>query len=88
MPYEEELDYGGLMFVQLLAEPGEEGEEFPSGLFVNVHEVIALLRYEAILAEVGYAVGETVERTDDCLNSIADALAEQAVDAEERFGGE
>jgi hypothetical protein len=79
----ESRNYDGftLMYVP---DDAEDNDPEASGLYVKVHEVIALLRYEAILSEQG--LSEQWERSGDCLNSVADAFAEQAVLAMEEFG--
>ena len=79
---EDTRSYDGLTMMYV---PEDEADD-DAGVYVRLYEVIAMLRYEAILAEQSLAEaeqslaeGEAVERLDDCLNSIADGLAEEAV---------
>lgn len=79
----DEVSYGPFIMMYVPHEDGSDPED--SGLYVKLHEVIAMLRYEALMVEQGIMEGEKLE---DCLHSIADAFAEQAVEAMESIQGD
>jgi len=56
-----------------IPEAVELGDDDDSGVYVNVHEMIAMLRCEALVVDED-------ELPADRLNSIADALAQEAVE--------
>ena len=63
----------------------EEEDVDASGLYIKVHEVIAMLRNEALLT-AREAVRDIDERAEDALDALADALAESSVTAMDQFG--
>ena len=66
---EEECWYEGLRVIYL----DEDDEDDVHGPFLGAHEVIAMLRHEAMLAP------ESGEDLADCLNALADGLAREVV---------
>lgn len=69
--------YDAFQLLYVLPDPEEDAE----GWYVRIHEVIAILRFEALMArEEG-----TWESVQDCLDAIADAFADQAVLAMEEM---
>lgn len=59
----------------------EEEDIDTAGVYASLTEIVAILRYEAALAEQN--LGD--ERADDCLNAIADTFAQEAVNAARQF---
>ena len=66
----------------------EDEADDASGVYVHVHEMIALLRCEALLAQSARERGDLEELTEDCLDAIADGLAEQAVELMDEVEGQ
>ena len=66
------------MGMTLLYLDEEEGDE-DAGVYVRIQEIIAVLRCEALLAREARESGDLEEATEDCLDAIADGLAQQAV---------
>ena len=73
--------YDGLTYMYV---PKDEDPD-ASGLYLRAHEVIAMMRNEAILSTQDFYEG-VEERADDALESLADALAESVVAAMDQFG--
>lgn len=69
--------YEGFTLLQIL--PSEGLEEDAAGWYVKIHEVIAILRFEAMMARTH--IGDGFAAT--CMDGIADAFADQAVCAME-----
>jgi len=71
--------YEGFTLLHIL--PSEDMEDEDEGWYVKIHEVIAILRFEAEMAREH--LGDGFAAT--CMDGIADAFAEQAVCAAEAY---
>jgi len=71
--------YEGFTLLHVLKE-GDDAADV-DGWFVNIHEVIAILRFEAEMTR--QHVGDGIAAS--CMDGVADAFADQAVYAMEAF---
>lgn len=72
--------YEGFTLVHIAPGADEDvGEEDAAGWYVKIHEVIAILRFEAMMAREQIGDGFAAH----CMDGIADAFADQAVCAME-----
>lgn len=71
--------YEGFTLLHVLRDGGDEGGV--DGWFVNIHEVIAILRFEAEMTR--QHLGDGIAAS--CMDGVADAFADQAVYAMEAF---